>query len=360
LTIKLERLPNASPVRLALITLASIALALVLCGIVLLMSGENPLTVYRAMLSGSLGDRYALSETLVKMTPLLLAGLAVSVAFRMQLWNIGAEGQIYIGAVAASGVPLFLLEDARAAVMIPAMMLAGMIGGGLWGAVPGVLRAVFGANETITTLMLNYVAILFTQYLVYGPWKDPQAFGFPGTETFPEAAWLPNYGTYRVHLGIVFGLIAAFILLFVLRRTRFGYELTVIGDNPRAARYAGMHIGRMTVIVMTISGALAGLAGMSEVSGVSHQLERTVSAGYGYTAIIVAWLARLHPIGIILVSFLMSVILVGSDTLQTSIGLPGSVGPMLQGALLFFLLGGDFLTRYRIRIERQSAELARG
>ena len=360
MTIKLQRLPNAGPVRLALITLASIALALVLCGTVLLISGENPLTVYRTMLSGSLGDRYALSETLVKMTPLLLAGLAVSVAFRMQLWNIGAEGQIYIGAVAASGVPLFLLEDARGIVMIPAMMIAGMIGGGLWGAVPGVLRAVFGANETITTLMLNYVAILFTQYLVYGPWKDPQAFGFPGTETFPQSAWLPNYETYRVHLGIVFGLVAAFVLLFVLRRTRFGYELTVIGDNPRAARYAGMHIGRMTVIVMTISGALAGLAGMSEVSGVGHQLERTVSAGYGYTAIIVAWLARLHPIGIILVSFLMSAILVGSDTLQTSIGLPGSVGPMLQGALLFFLLGGDFLTRYRIRIERQRAELARG
>jgi simple sugar transport system permease protein len=360
LTIKLQRLPNASPVRLALITFASIALALIVCGAVLLISGENPLTVYRAMLSGSLGDRYALSETLVKMTPLLLAGLAVSIAFRMQLWNIGAEGQIYIGAVAASGVPLFLLEDAPGIVMIPAMMIAGMIGGGLWGAVPGVLRAVFGANETITTLMLNYVAILFTQYLVYGPWKDPQAFGFPGTETFPEAAWLPTFGTYRVHLGIVFGLVAAFILLFVLRRTRFGYELTVIGDNPRVARYAGMHIGRMTVIVMTISGALAGLAGMSEVSGVSHQLERTVSAGYGYTAIIVAWLARLHPLGIILVSFLMSAILVGSDTLQTSIGLPGSVGPMLQGALLFFLLGGDFLTRYRIRIERQSAELARG
>ena len=360
MTIKLQRLPNASPVRLALITLASIALALIVCGIVLLISGENPLTVYRAMLSGSLGDRYALSETLVKMTPLLLAGLAVSIAFRMQLWNIGAEGQIYIGAVAASGVPLFLLEDAHSIVMIPAMMIAGMIGGGLWGAVPGVLRAIFGANETITTLMLNYVAILFTQYLVYGPWKDPQAFGFPGTKTFPESAWLPNYETYRVHLGIVFGLVAAFILLFVLRRTRFGYELTVIGDNPRAARYAGMHIGRMTVIVMTISGALAGLAGMSEVAGVGHQLERTVSAGYGYTAIIVAWLARLHPIGIILVSFLMSVILVGSDTLQTSIGLPGSVGPMLQGALLFFLLGGDFLTRYRIRIERQSAELARG
>jgi general nucleoside transport system permease protein len=360
LTIQLQRLPNASPARHALVTVVSIALALVLCGLVLLLSGENPLAVYRTMLSGSLGDRYALSETLVKMTPLLLTGLAVSVAFRMQLWNIGAEGQLYLGAVAASAVPLFLLPDSRAIVMIPAMMIAGTIGGGLWGAVPGVLRAAFGANETITTLMLNYVAILFTQYLVYGPWKDPQGFGFPGTETFPDAAWLPNYETYRVHLGIVFGLVAALLLLLVLRRTRFGYELTVIGDNPRAARYGGMQIGRMTVIVMAVSGALAGLAGMSEVAGVGHQLERTVSAGYGYTAIIVAWLARLHPLGIVLVSFLLSAILVGSDQLQTAIGLPGSVGPMLQGALLFFLLGGDILTRFQLRIERQRPVAASG
>ena len=358
--VQLQRLPNASPARLVLITVVSITLALALCGAVLLISGENPLTVYRTMLTGSLGDRYAVSETLVKMTPLLLTGLAVSVAFRMQLWNIGAEGQLYLGAVAASGVPLFLLPDAPASVMIPAMMMAGIAGGGLWGAIPGVLRAVFGANETITTLMLNYVAILFTQYLVYGPWKDPQAFGFPGTATFPESAWLSNYEPYRVHLGIVFGLIAAIVLLLVLRRTRFGYELTVIGDNPRAARYGGMHIGRMTVIVMAISGALAGLAGMSEVAGVGHQLERTVSAGYGYTAIIVAWLARLHPLGIVVVSFLLSAILVGSDQLQTSIGLPGSVGPMLQGALLFFLLGSDILTRFRLRIERRSPAPAHG
>ena len=322
------------------------------CGLVLLISGENPITVYRSMLSGSLGDRYALSETLVKMTPLLLTGLAVAIAFRMQLWNIGAEGQIYMGATAAAGIPLFVFPDARGLVMIPAMLIAGAIGGGLWGGIPGVLRARFNANETITTLMLNYVAIMFTQYLVHGPWRDPQGFGFPGTKAFPDAASLPNYGTYRVHLGLILGLVASLVLFLVLRRTRFGFELDVIGDNPRAARYAGMRTTRMIIVVMIISGALAGIAGMSEISGIGHSLQRSVSPGYGYTAIIVAWLARLNPLAIILVSFLLSTVLVGSDQLQTAIGLPGSVGPMLQGAILFFLLAGEFLTNFRVRIAR--------
>lgn len=359
-SVGLERIPNAGAARRIVVTVASIVLALVACGFVFLLSGENPITIYRSMVSGSLGDRYALSETFVKMTPLLLTGLAVAIAFRMQLWNIGAEGQLYLGAVAASAVPLFLLPDSRGLVMIPAMVIAGAIGGAIWGGIPGMLRAWFNANETITTLMLNYVAILFTQYLVHGPWRDPQAFGFPGTKAFPEAAALPNYETYRVHLGLIFGLVAALILTVILRRTRFGYELEVIGDNPRAARYAGMHTTRMVIIVLAISGALAGVAGMSEVAGVGHSLQRTISPGYGYTAIIVAWLARLNPLAVILVSFLLSAILVGSDQLQTAIGLPGSVGPMLQGAILFFLLAGEFLTNFRIRVRRRGGELAHG
>ena len=181
--IRLERIHHASPARWTAVTVGSILLALITCGIVLLISGENPLTVYRAMFDGALGDKYAFSETLVKMTPLLLTGLAVAIAFRMQLWNIGAEGQLYLGAVAAPGVALFVLPDARSWVLIPAMLIAGAIGGALWGAIPGVLRAKFGANETITTLMLNYVAILFTQYLVHGPWRTP-------------GLWLPRHRSF--------------------------------------------------------------------------------------------------------------------------------------------------------------------
>ena len=326
----------------------SILLALIFAGLVLLVAGENPLTIYRAMLRGALGDRHGVAETLVKTIPLLLTGLGVAIAFRMQLWNIGAEGQLYLGAIAATGTALYLLPDAPAVVLIPTMALAGLIGGAAWGLVPGALRAYLGANEIITSLMLNYVAILFSEYLVHGPWRNPVGFGFPGTAQFPDAAWLPRWGTTRVHLGLIFGLIAAALLWVVLRRTRWGYEIGVMGENPRAARYAGMPTRRTILTVMALSGALAGLAGMSEVAGIGHQLQRNLSPGYGYTAIIVAWLGRLHPLGIVLVAFLLAAVLVGGDQLQATTGLPAAIAPMLQGTILFFLLGGEVLMHYRL------------
>jgi simple sugar transport system permease protein len=196
--------------------------------------------------------------------------------------------------------------------------------------------------------MLNYVAILFSEYLVHGPWKDPQAFGFPGTPPLPDAAWLPNWGATRVHLGLLFGLAAAVALWFMLRQTRWGYEITVMGENPRAALYAGLPLKRSIILIMALSGALAGLAGMSEVAGIGHQLQRNLSPGYGYAAIIVAWLARLHPFGAVLVAFLLAALTVGGDQIQMSLGLPAAIAPMLQGTILFFLLGGDVLTRYKL------------
>ncbi len=200
------------------------------------------------------------------------------------------------------------------------MIIAGLIGGAVWGFVPGVLRAYLGANETITSLMLNYVAILIADYLVLGPWKNPAGFGFPGTRQFPTAAFLPRYENYRVHLGLIFGIVAALLLWVAFQRTRWGYEMSVMGENQRAARYAGMRTRRQIVVVLALSGALAGLAGMSEVAGIGHQLQRNLSPGYGYTAIIVAWLARLNPIGIIGVSFLLAALLVGGDQLQLAVG----------------------------------------
>lgn len=348
--LRFERALAPSRAMRTAIPILSILLGLLTGAILLLLTGENPINVYRAMLDGALGDRYGLAETLVKQTPLLLTGLAVAVAFRMQLWNIGAEGQLYFGAIGATGMALFIVPaDAPSWLMISGMVIAGLAGGALWGAIPGVLRATTGASETITSLLLNYVAILFTDYLVHGPWRNPNGYGFPGTKTFPDNAWLPRYDTYRVHLGLLFGLIAALVLFVLFRRTRWGYEVGVMGQNDRAARYAGMPAKRMIVIVMLFSGALAGLAGMSEVSGIGHQLQRNFSPGYGYTAIIVAWIGRLNPFAIVVVSFLLAALLVGGDQLQTSVGLPAAVAPMLQGIILFFLLGGDVLTRYRIR-----------
>jgi ABC-type uncharacterized transport system permease subunit len=345
---RLERSAAPSRWSTALVSALSIILALLFGGILLGIAGENPLVVYQAMLRGALGDWNGVAETLVKTTPLLLAGLGVAVAFRMQLWNIGAEGQLYFGAIFATGTALFLIPGAPGWLVIPTMIVAALLGGGLWGLIPGALRAWFGASEIITSLMLNYVAILCSEYLVHGPWRDPQAYGFPGTPPLPDAAWLPHWGTTRVHLGLLFGFVAAVLLWFMLRRTRWGYEIGVMGENPRAARYAGMPTKRTILLVMALSGALAGLAGMSEVAGIGHQLQSNLSPGYGYAAIIVAWLARLHPIGAILVAFLLAALTVGGDQLQMTLGLPAAVAPMLQGTILFFLLGADMLTRYRI------------
>lgn len=345
---KLERVSRPSLLAQVLVPIASILLAVLAGSIIIWLAGENPFTVYRTMLDGAFGSNYRRSETLVKTIPLLLAALGVSVAFRMQLWNIGAEGQFYFGAIFATWVALFALPDAASWIIIPAMAVAGLIGGAFWGAIPGLLRGYLGVNETITSLMLNYVAILFSSWLVHGPWKNPQGFGFPGTATFPAASYLPTWGTTRVHLGLVFGLVAAVVLYFVFQRTRWGYEISVSGHNERVAKYAGMATARNIVIVFIVSGALAGLGGMTEVAGISHSLQRELSPGYGYTAIIIAWLGRLNPFGIIVVAILMAALQVGGDQIQLSLGLSAAVAPMLQGIILFFLLGGDLLTRFRI------------
>ena len=348
--LRIERRTTTPRLALVMVPVVSITGALTVGALVLAVAGRNPLTVYAAMFAGAFGSEYGLAETLVKAIPLLLTALGVGIAFRMQLWNIGAEGQLHVGAIAATGTALFLMPSAPAIVLVPAMMLAGLAGGALWALVPGALRAYLRVNEIITSLMLNYVAILFMEYLVYGPWKNPQGFGFPGTAFLPDAAWLPRLGTTRVHLGLVFGLVAAGLLFIVLQRTVWGYEIRVIGENERAARYAGMNIARNILLVMALSGALAGLAGMSEVAGISHQLQRNLSPGYGYTAIIVAWLARLNPWATVLVSFLFAGLLVGGDQLQISMGLPAAIAPMLQGTILFFLLGGEVLARYRLHL----------
>jgi len=329
-----------------------VVLALAAGGLVILASGENPFSVYRAMLDGAIGSKTGVAETLVKTIPLLLTGLGVAVAFRMRLWNIGAEGQLYLGAAGAAGVALFVLPDAPGSVLIPAMVVAGMAAGMAWGLIPGALRAFLGVNEIITSLMLNYVAIIVVDYLVHEPWRNPVGFGFPGTEQFPRAAWLPRWDTTRVHLGLAFGIAAAALLWIVLRRTRWGYEIAVTGESERVAQYAGMATRRNILLILGLSGALAGLAGMSEVTGVAHQLQPSISPGYGYTAIIVAWLGRLNPAGIVLVAFLLAGVLVGGDQLQMSMGLSSAVAPMLQGTILFFLLGGDMMAHYRIAWRR--------
>lgn len=346
-----------------LVPIVSVLLALIFGAGLLWIFGADPIETYVAMAKGAFGERYNFSETLVKAIPLMLAGLAVGIAFRMLFWNIGAEGQLALGAVAATWVALFVPQRLGGMpdwAFLPTMIGAAFLAGALWGLIPAFLKAYLQVNEIITTLMLNYVALLWMQYLYTGPWKDPQGFGFPGTAQLPQAAWLPRLplDLGRVHYGLLLALVAAVILWLVLARTKWGLEIKVIGQNPEAARYAGMNIARNVVLVMLISGGLAGLAGFSQVAGVAHRLQNGIAVGDGFTAIIVAWLAKLNPWAILLVSVLLAGLSTGGDQLQITMGLPAAVAGVLQGSILFFVLGADVFVTYRLRLIRSQNVLS--
>ena len=345
----------------AVVSLGAIIVALILGGIVIQWAGGNAWRSYLHIAEASFGNIGVLSDTIVKATPILLTSLACAIAFRMKLWNIGAEGQFIMGAWGASAVVLFPLLPAGTSpwLFIPAMMAAGMAAGAAWGFIPGYLKAKFNVNEIISTLMLNYIAISWVNFWVFAVWTEG---GFQMSTKFPDTAWLPRLLSYAAtfpilrglttHLGFVIGVVAAIILWVVIYRSRWGYEIRLIGDNPRAAKYAGINISRNIVLVMMVSGALAGLGGMSEVTGVVHRLQTSpIAAGYGFTGIIVAWLAKLNPIAIIFVSILFGALLLAGREIQ-----PSGVPKMIQGIILVCLIASDFLLRYRVRIVRTDAE----
>jgi simple sugar transport system permease protein len=351
MAVKLEKRLNPSTAMNVIVPLLSILAAFLVGAVFLILTDRDPMEVYSAMFKGALGSQYGLAETIVKAIPLMLCALGISAAFRMQLWNIGAEGQFYMGAFAASWLPLTFPQTPML-LMLPGMFMLGCIGGGLWGLAPAVLRARWKVNEIITTLMFNYVAILWVDFLVYGPWKDPKGFNFPLTAKFPVAAALPTFGESRIHVGLIIAIVLAAIFWIIFEKSRWGFEIKVIGASEQAARYAGMNIRRNIYWVMLLSGAVCGLAGMAEVSGIVGRLQPNLSPGYGYTAIIVAWLSKLNPAAILVVSVLFGALQVGGFFVQT-MGVPASVAAMLQGAVLFFVVGGEFLTQYRIVINRK-------
>lgn len=344
--LRLEKRLETSKSASFLIPVVSVVLALLIGGMFFWISGKNPAAVYSSMFRGAFGSAYGLSETIVKAIPLSLCGLGIAIAFRMQLWNIGGEGQFYMGAMAATWVALFH-PQLPGWIMLPAMFLAGFFAGGLWGLLPAIPRAYQGVNETITTLMMNYIAIFWVDYLVHGPWRDPAGFNFPLTAQFVPAAILPAFGTSRIHAGLIFTIAAALVMYLVMRNTRTGFEIKVIGESQSAARYAGISLEKNTLLVMLFSGALCGLAGMAEVSGIAGRLQEGLSPGYGYTAIIVAWLSRLNPLALPLVAFMFGGLQVGGYSVQTT-GVPATTVSMLQGLLLFFVLGGELFYRYRL------------
>ncbi|MDI7274574.1 MAG: ABC transporter permease [Anaerolineae bacterium] len=346
-----EKRESVSGAAAVLVPVASFLLSL-LCGAILLWAcGADPFVTYRAMAGGAFGSAFSLTETLVKAIPLMLTGLGVALAFRLRFWNIGAEGQLVCGGVAAAWVGLFWADVVPPWALLPACLAVGMAAGALWAGVPAFLKAHLRVDETLTTLMLNYVAILFSEHLYYGAWRDPKGYGFPGTAPLPEAAWLPRLAG-RAHAGLILGVLAAAALWFIFRRTRWGFELRIIGENPVAARYLGINIARNVVGALLLSGALSGLAGACEVTAISHRLQQGLAIGYGYTAIIVAWMAQLSPVGVVFVALLMAALLVGGDQVQITMRLPAAVGPVLQGLILFPLLAGSLFTEYRLRLVR--------
>ncbi|MBM7855913.1 simple sugar transport system permease protein [Desulfohalotomaculum tongense] len=351
----LEKRISTSAAASLVVPAVSVLLALATGAVFLWLAGHNPVQAYTAMFKGGFGSLYGLSETVVKAIPLMICALGISLAFRMQLWNIGAEGQLYMGAFGATWVAL-TFPDAPAVALLPAMFIMGVLCGGIWGILPAIPRAYLGVNEIITTLMLNYVAVLWVDYLVYGPWKDPNGFNFPLTAQFSPNATLPAFGDTRIHAGLLFAAAIAVLIHYGIKRTRWGYEIRVIGVSQSAARYAGMNIPKNIMLVMLLSGAVCGLAGMAEVSGLTGRLQHGFSPGYGYTAIIIAWLAKLHPLSIIIVSILFGGLQAGGFSLQSS-GVPAAMVSMLQGAILFFVLGGEILTRYRIVFNNKTKKM---
>jgi ABC-type uncharacterized transport system permease subunit len=340
-----KRLLPSRRVRLA-VRIGAIVCAFAVAALFLQATGRSVSTVFGAMWSGSFGTAYGQAQTFLAAVPLIFTGLAVAIAFRMRLWNIGAEGQFYLGAFGAAAVA-YAWPSWPGVLLLPLMMVGGMVGGAAWGFVPGALRARLDVNEIVPTLLLNYVAILLVDYMVHEVWSDPQAFGFPLGKTFTDGATLPTLGNTAVHAGAIVAVVAALIIFVVLGRTTWGYRVRVIGENERAARYAGFSIGRNIVVVMMLAGAMAGLGGMVEVSGVVHKIQANISPGFGYTGIIVATLARFSPVIILPTSLLFGALVVAGNELQT-VGLPSEIVLMLQAVILLFALAGELLVQYRV------------
>jgi simple sugar transport system permease protein len=329
----------------------AIAVALTLIGgmIVFAALGKNPVEGFRVFFLNPVRDLDAIAELLLKATPLMLIAVGLAVGFRANVWNIGAEGQFLLGAVGATGVAL-AFKGTPAAVMLPAMVVAGAAGGALWAAIPALLKTRFNANEILTSLMLVYIAQLGVSWLVFGPWKDPAGFNFPQTEMFEDSALLPMLieGT-RLNLAFVLALAALAAGYVFMQRSFSGFKMRVAGESAAAARYAGFSAVGMVWVGMLAGGAAAGVAGMAEVAGPAGQLTDKLSIGYGFAAIIVAFVGRLNAVGIFFASLLMALLYIGGEQAQQHLGLPSSISKVFQGMLLFFLLGSDVFIQYRVR-----------
>ncbi len=331
-----------------LIPFVSIAASLIFVGILLMVFGINPIEAYETMIRRAFGTKFGLTELFVKTAPIILTGLAVTIPLRAGLWNIGAEGQLYMGAFAASVVALYFSVPSLLFLVLPLMALIALFGGMLWASIPAILKAKFNLNEIISTLLLNYVAIYWVEYLVYGPMRGKEVYNFPYSDLFNDYAILPRFFGTRFHIGVIIAFFIAIIIYILLTKTSYGFAVKVVGANPKAAEYAGINRKGVIISAMLIGGAIAGFAGMMEVSGLHLRLRSAVSPGYGYTGIPVALLAKGNPLAVIVAAFLFGLLYVGGSAMQTTYGIPVAIVDVFQALVVLFIIGGDFFTKYRI------------
>lgn len=356
MAVRLERRLDAPLWRRIVVPLLSVLAALATGAVFLVLTGHDPVTVYREMFEAAFTTRFGITDTLAVATPLVLTALAAAVTFRMGLYNIGAEGQLYAGAIVSSWAGLALAPGLPGPLAVTVVLVAGALGGALWIVIPALARAWLNASEIITSLLLTFVALYLMRYLIFGSssyWRDPASTNFPQGKRLPEVAFLPVYDNTRVHLGLLVAVVAAALLWVVVTRTSFGFDMRVLGDSPAAARYAGIPIRRTIVVVLLLSGGLAGLAGASEIAGQARALDPNgLAVNYGFAGIVVAALARYNPVGTVLVAALLGGMQNAATTLQ-SLGterVPVAISLMLQGAILLFALGGEVFVRYRLRV----------
>lgn len=346
--VRLERRAEPSRVARALSPAVAVALTLLFSVVVFALLGKDPLTALYVYFVEPVAAGWGIQEILVKATPLILIAIGLSLCYRANVWNIGAEGQYTFGAIAGGGVAL-ALNDVQSVFVLPAILLAGTLAGALYGLVPAILKVRFGASEILTSLMFVYIAQLLLDYLVRGPWRDPKGYNFPQTVNFSPSATMPLLTeSGRLHIGAVLALLAVIGGAVLLGRTLKGFEIKVMGAAPRAGRFAGFSPDRLVLFTFAVSGGLAGLAGIGEVAGPMGQLLPTVSPGYGFTAIIVAFLGRLNPFGILLAGLALALSYIGGENAQIALEVPLDLTRVLQGVLLFFVLGCDVLTQFRL------------
>ncbi len=339
------------PLKVKILSIAgALGLAFVIISVILLFMGFNPLAVYKDMLVGALGSVYSFQWTVTRTIPLALTAVGILYAFRIRFWNIGGEGQIFMGAFAASAVALFAPEMPKALTLL-AMLLAGFLGGAFWALVPGIFKVWRNMNETIVTLMLNYVALQWITYLQYSRWKDPNSLGFPKIKFFPDNAILPKF--LGIHAGLYI-LIAVTAVTFILfNYTKLGFQMRIIGESDEAARYVRLKKSSLVLLSVFISGGICGICGMIQASAVNNTLNVSVTSGVGFTAVIIGWLSNLNPIACVLISFAFSVLSEGASYIQTVFQIPESIAMLIQGIVMLAVIGSSFFTRYTFSVKRE-------